>query len=244
MKAKAEDPEGPRPRARGRGRWVIRGAALCFLLQLAFGVFGPPAALVSWLRCDGVDRVEEPEWIVILGGSGLPSTSTLLRTYYGAQCALAHPRARCVVALPAHGEPGESAVGRMRDELILRGVDRRRIVMETEGRNTHEQAVNVARLLGPAGRRRRVILVSSPYHLRRAWLCFRHEGFEQLGVLPAHSTGSEAAYRRAAEAWSGMPGMRGFAARMRYGFWSNLIAEVWIMRECLGLGVYKLSGWL
>ena len=218
-------------------------AAVCFISQLAFAVFGIPHRLTSWIRCDNTPKQDNPGWIVILGGSGVPSPATLMRTYYGAHCAQTHRRAECVVALPAGGVALECGTGRMREELILRGVSANRIKMEHRGYNTHEQAQNVARMVGPSGRRGQIILVTSPYHMRRAYLCFRKAGFENVGVLAAHSTGSQEDYRKAVESWSGFN--RGsLAGNFRYAFWSNLVAEVWISRELLGLAFYQLRGWI
>jgi len=208
------------------------------------GIFGIPRTLTGWLGCNDVPRPEDPHWIIVLGGSGIPSASSLMRSYYGAQCALAHARAECIVALASADDPLASNVGRLRHELIVRGVAPERIRMEHKGRNTHEQAVNIARMLGPAGRREAVVLVTSPYHMRRAYLCFRQAGFENVGALPSYSIGSEEEYRNAVEAWSGFGGVRSFLGRFRYSFWINLTAEIWIARELTGLALYKVRGWI
>lgn len=219
-------------------------AALCFVLQVVVGVVGVPRALTRWLKCAEVPHEPDPAWIIVLGGSGIPSPPSLIRSYYGAQSARAHPEARCIVALPAAHDPLESSVGRMREELIIRGVSPDRILMEHVGQSTYEQAVNTAGMLDEEARREPVMLVTSPYHMRRAYLCFRKAGFERVGCLPAHSTGSDEDYRRAQDAWSGPPTPGMMIANLRYGFWSNLTAEIWIVRELLGLGVYKLRGWI
>jgi hypothetical protein len=62
--------------------------------------------------------------------------------------------------------------------------------------------------------------------------------------LAAHSVSSEQDYRHAIEAWSGIGSPRSFIAHLRYGFWINLSAEVWITRELIGLAAYKLRGWI
>jgi len=38
--------------------------------------------------------------IVLMGGSGMPGKSALMRTYYTAEAAHAHPDARVIIALP------------------------------------------------------------------------------------------------------------------------------------------------
>jgi len=225
-------------------RAMILFAAACCILQFAFALFGIPRGLTGWLKCETVQEDESPQWIIILGGSGIPSSTSLMRTYYGAHCALAHPGATCIVALPSGNDLPQNSTRRMRDELIVRGVPARNIEMEQRGMNTHEQAENVARMIGPRGRRSPVILVTSPYHMRRAYLCFKKAGFEKIGVLPAHSVGSEQDFKKAVEAWSGFGSFRSFAGHFRYAFWSNLTAEIWVARELIGLAAYKLRGWI
>lgn len=222
---------------------VLMAIVLC-VLQFSFAIFGIPRGLVYWLKCGNVPRSEKPDWIIVLGGSGIPSSTSLMRAYYGAHCARAHPAAQCVVALPAENDGPRNSAQRMRRELAIRGVDPSRIHAETRGMNTHEQAENIARMLGPKGRRSPILIVSSPYHLRRAYLCFKKAGFEHVGLLAAHSVSSEGDYEKAVEAWSGIGNPRSLLGHFRYGFWINLSAEVWITRELIGLAVYKARGWI
>ena len=219
-------------------------AGVLFIIQVGFAIFGSPRAVSNWMKCSGFEKVDSPKHIIILGGSGIPSTTTLIRSYYGAQCALNHPEARCIVALPVKGAPEDGSVGRMKNELVLRGVDASMIDMEYHGLNTHEQAENIAKLIGKQGLNEPIIIVTSPYHMRRAYLCFKKAGFNVAGCLPANSTGSEADYKKAAVAWSGMPNPIGFIGKLRYGLWGNMTAQVWMSRELLGLTIYKLRGWI
>lgn len=60
---------------------------------------------------------------------------------------------------------------RIRDEVIGKGADPRRILTETESTNTHEQAVNVVGIMRQEGWDR-VVLAVSAYHQYRAFLAF------------------------------------------------------------------------
>ena len=60
------------------------------------------------------------------------------------------------------------------------GVPASAILVEDAARHTAENAKNVAPLLLPS--RRRVWVVTQPFHLRRAVLWFRRVGFEPLGL--------------------------------------------------------------
>ena len=168
---------------------------------------------------------QPPRYVVVLGGGGVPSGSTLIRTYYAARFG---PHASYVVALPADDDSDHSSVGRMRDELVMRGIPAAAIQMETRGRNTAEQAAGVAKLLGAEACRQPVVLVSSEYHLRRAVGYFRQAGFSNLSALNAASTGAEADPGR----WAGL----------RYGIWNNWHAELKMLRELLGIAAGKLTG--
>jgi uncharacterized SAM-binding protein YcdF (DUF218 family) len=60
------------------------------------------------------------------------------------------------------------------------GVPEGAVVVERTSRNTAENARNAAHILLPRGRRR-VWLVTQPFHLRRAALWFARVGFEPMG---------------------------------------------------------------
>ena len=76
----------------------------------------------------------------------------------------------------------------MRDLALAAGVPEGALLCESDSRNTVENAVNTARLLGQRGLGR-VILVSDGTHLPRAALLFRLAGIEVVGRagVPAHS---------------------------------------------------------
>jgi uncharacterized SAM-binding protein YcdF (DUF218 family) len=79
------------------------------------------------------------------------------------------------------GGRGVSEADAMANYLRGRGVPEEAILLEAGSANTRENALCCAPLLLP--RRRRVVVVSQPFHLRRASLWFRRVGFE---VIPWH----------------------------------------------------------
>lgn len=220
-------------------------AGVLFMIQVGFAIFGVPRMVTNWLRCTDLSKISNPKYIIVLGGSGVPSTTTLIRSYYGAQCAIKHPLAKCIVALPTKGDPDNGSAGRMKNELVLRGVDSRQIDMEYHGMNTHQQAENIAKMIGVENMHEPIMIVTSPYHMRRAYLCFKKAGFNVVGSLPANSTGSESDYEQAIIAWSGFFSSIGnIIGNLRYGLWSNMTAQIWMSRELLGIMIYKLYGWI
>jgi uncharacterized SAM-binding protein YcdF (DUF218 family) len=65
----------------------------------------------------------------------------------------------------------------MRDLAMSLGVPSEAIVLETQGRNTYDQIIRVRDVLR-ARQWRRILLVSSPYHMRRALLVWRKQAPE------------------------------------------------------------------
>jgi uncharacterized SAM-binding protein YcdF (DUF218 family) len=167
-----------------------------------------------------------PEVIVVLGGGGIPSKTGLLRCYLGAVMAKRHPDAEVIVSLPADGNPETSAVGRMRDELVLRGIDRTRIRMETEGIGTHAQARAVAAMLTDSPGVP-VLLVTSEFHMRRAVLSFRKAGLN-VTTVPGESPAPE--------------NNMGSHLHWRYYVWDNFANSFTLAREWLAIAWYKLRG--
>ena len=102
--------------------------------------------------------------------------------------------------------------------------------MEHEALNTHEQAEAIATLLGPDALDAPLVVVTSPFHVRRSFLCFRKVGFTNVTGLAAHDVTAEADF--------------GGRVRLRYGFWDALETEIHFTREVVALLYYKLRGWI
>jgi uncharacterized SAM-binding protein YcdF (DUF218 family) len=220
-----------RRRLPGRSaRILLGGAGWLFIVQLTIGFTGLPRPLTLWLAGGKPPVSHDVRHVIVLGGAGIPSESGLMRTYRAAGFVAGSTGMTCVVALPCDVAPDTGSVGRMRDELVLRGVPRASILMEYRGLNTHEQALNIRELLGPEALDAPVVVVTSPTHVRRALLCFRKAGFRNVTGLPAHSADVEADI-----------GPHGL---WRYGFWSNLENQFTVARELLALLQYKVKGWI
>ena len=202
--------------------------ALC---ALGLALTPLPHKGLNWLRHGPAESPNPPSYIVVLGGGGIPSESGLMRCYAAAELHEEFPEAQYIVSLPADENPEESSVGRMKQELIMRGVPENQILIESKGRNTHEQAVEIEKLIGEdEALLRTTLIVSSPYHIRRAILCFKKAGFVQLRSSDAKAIGAEA-------------DMGGYT-NLRYAFWNNLHLEVDILREYIALKVYRAKGWI
>jgi len=211
-------------------RLAVLGAALALGLQLAVGLFGMPEPIVRWMIGLNETTLGKPAVIVVLGGGGIPSETGLIRTYHAARLAERCPDASLVVALPSDGNPDDNSVGRMKGELVMRGVSPEIIRMEHKGRDTHEQAINIRSMLGEEALRQPLVIVTSPSHIRRSLLCFRKQGFEQATGFAAYAVGAEADL--------------GPLTGLRYSFWSNQRLWIEYVREWCAMAVYKLRGWI
>ena len=210
-------------------RRLWQGAGVLFLAQLLLAVAGTPPGLEDWLNGVACYPREIPRYVVVLSGGGIPSESSLIRAYYAAQFGRGLTGTTFVVAMPADQDPEHNSVGRFRDELVLRGIPADRILMETHGRNTSEQAGNIRQLIGAAALQDPLVVVTSGFHVRRAMLCFRKQGFARVAGLDAASIGAEAD--------------PGWFAFLRYRFWSHLRSQIAIIRELSAIVGYKVCGW-
>lgn len=226
---------------------LLSAAGAVFLIALALAFTPWPWRAIAWLAANPAEFSGEPEYIVVLAGGGIPSNSGLIRSYYGAVAAKRHPDAVVLLAIPHEGDFESSAAGRMRAELILRGVEADRIVMESRGRNTREQALNAATQIDANPRAARVLIVTSPDHMKRAILAFRKAGFLNLSCTSAFSESIEYDLGYNAGDLGGpaaaVPDI-GQSMTLRYDIWNNLSYELAAIRELVALAYYKLQGWI
>ncbi|MFO1492510.1 MAG: YdcF family protein [Kiritimatiellia bacterium] len=210
-------------------RFLIATGILTLLL--AFSCLTPqPWKLLKWLHARPAGADFQPAAIVVLGGGGIPAESTLSRCYAGAEMARKFPGVRLIIAIPSNGAGADSPEALMRLELKMRGVDPARIDSETRGRDTREQALNVAALLGPAARTNALLVVTSDYHMRRSLACFRKAGFTRVAGHFATDNSVDADL--------------GAGQALRYTFWSAAEVLVVSLREIVALGWYQLRGWI
>jgi len=64
----------------------------------------------------------------------------------------------------------------MAEVLMLMGVPKEDIVIENISRNTHESAIEVAKILGDKVKAKDCIVVTSSFHIRRSIACYRKQG--------------------------------------------------------------------
>jgi uncharacterized SAM-binding protein YcdF (DUF218 family) len=112
----------------------------------------------------------------------------------------------------------------MRAALVVLGIPSEQLLVETESRNTREEAVVVGRLLRDR-QIDRVVLVTTGVHMRRALGTFRAAG---IAAVPAIARSSQADLT---------PSQRWFPSDR--GLWYS----GQIVHELLGLAYYTARGW-
>jgi len=126
---------------------------------------------------------------------------------------------------PAPGQPSEAE--QLATMLEGWGVPADRIVVETVSRNTHENAVESARVVAEHGWRR-LLLVTSAKHMARALGCFRREGLSP-DALPVDYRGAR---------WEEAASLQSWWPRA-----ADLSRSTDALRELAGRVVYRVRGY-
>lgn len=221
------------------------GAAAWAVLLLGFTSL--PWRCYHWLGSDDFTLAAEPRYIVVLGGGGIPSESGLMRTYRAAEEARRFPGATVIIALPVEGDFASSGTGRMQAELVQRGIEPSRIQIESSGRNTREQALNVRRMLKEEPPDIPVLLVTSPEHLRRSLAAFRRAGFTGISGSPVYNESLDAPLAYEPEDLGGkarLPVHLASDSPLRYEYWNQLGYLGRSLRELAALAYYWARGWI
>ena len=240
---------------------LARGALL--LLGLAALIFAAaqfthlPWRAYKHLTEIPAPSLEPPTYILVMGGSGIPGESGLMRTFYAAQAAGLHPNASVLVAMPLDADQSVSSRAYL-DEIRLRGVAPERIRILAGGRNTREQALRLAEDLAGRTPAPQVLIVTDPEHIRRTAAAIRKACVQphleiQLAALPAFPLSLEDPLPWRAsdlDAPGPVPAARaavpdvGSAMILRYNLWANLNYTFDALREYAAMLYYRLRGWL
>lgn len=221
---------------------IASGILFLMLVGLSFTTL--PYWGYHWLGTSLSEIKSEPETIVLLGGSGMPSESNLIRTWFAADVAREFPDCKVLVVMPGDLKDSLSTPSRIYAELRLRGIDSVRIHFEPKGTNTRSQALECSRLLSTVGP---ILLVTSPENMRRSVLSFRKAGFDKVNALPAFENAAEADFSFDDDNLGESPALVpdvGNNTNVRYQFWNHLKYEILIARELAALGYYRLRGWI
>jgi uncharacterized SAM-binding protein YcdF (DUF218 family) len=228
-------------------RSVLLIFGVFFLLLLALSFTTLPYWGYYWLGTSQSKITEKPDYIILLGGGGMPSESSLMRAFFVRRAAVESPKSQIIISIPGNPEDSTSTARQVAAELISKGIDSQRILYEQIGTNTRSEALQLKEFNSEKLTDKAILLVTSPEHMRRAVLVFRKAGFTRVSALPAFENAIEANLFFEDDQLGGnktlVPDIGG-NTEVRYQFWNHLKYEILIAREITALVYYKLRGWI
>lgn len=228
-------------------RSILLSFGFLFLIILFLSFTTLPYWGYYWLGTSQSKITEKPDYIILLGGGGMPSESSLMRVFYAHRAAMESPESRIVISIPGNPADSTSTARQVAQELIIKGIDKQRILYEQTGTNTRSEALQLQQFNSENLTGKSILLVTSPEHMRRAVLVFRKAGFTRVSALPAFESAIEAKLFFEDDQLGGnkilVPDIGG-NTEVRYQFWNHLKYEILIAREMAAMGYYKLRGWI
>jgi uncharacterized SAM-binding protein YcdF (DUF218 family) len=225
-------------------RYMLYVFGIFFALMLILAVTTIP--FYAWYNL-GVKKsgtINNPKYIILLGGNSIPSENGLLRTYYTSLLSEKFPNARVVVAIPGNLNDPDDAPRLIEKELMKRFTPGQPVLLINKGGNTREQVLEIIKKINT---KEAVTLVTSPEHMYRAVLTFKKAGFTNISGLPTFEQSlSESSIIFNDNDLKGnkvMPPI-GKNLQVRYQFWHHLKLEIIVIREYFAITYYKLRGWI
>jgi uncharacterized SAM-binding protein YcdF (DUF218 family) len=247
----ATSPKKRKPRQGGRLiKWLrilLLTSGVIFLISVILAFTTVPFYAMYRLAIAKGKPVKDPTAIVLLGGAGMPSENGLMRCYYTAEFAKRFPKSQVVVAIPGKVSDSTDSPQLLAKELEFRGVADERISFEDKGRNTRQQALNLAQRWQNNGLTKQVVLITGPEHMYRAVACFEKAGFTNVAGIPTFESSIDENLMQFED--KDLKGNRNIPAighrpQVRYQFWNHLKYEVNVGREAFAIAYYKLKGWI
>ncbi|MDO8896690.1 MAG: YdcF family protein [Bacteroidales bacterium] len=224
-------------------RKIIYITGWIFVVMIALSFTDYPYLAYHWLGTSKIEKIDDPNYIVLMGAGGMPGPQGLLRCYYAALVAEKYPQSKIIVALPADSASFEDSDHfAMINELLRWGIDSERILSEIKGINTFTQAANIKQIA--ENTEAKVLVITSPEHMYRSILTFKKAGFGTVtGVATfENSFDEELLIEDTIKGKKSSKPERNLD--LRYNMWSYLQYEIIVMREFTAITYYKLMGYI
>lgn len=222
-------------------KWGLSGLGLLALVMVVLAFTRVPFDMHRWLGERNSHFSFTPDVIVMLGGSGMPSESNLIRLYYADHWARIYQHTGIIIA-----HPHDSGVaGTMSDYLVKSGIDSSRISLMLEGTNTREQALMLS-AMDSSLKAKKIAVITSPENMFRTIEVFRQLDYRHIGGISAFEN---AMFVDLSYEHRGIGG-KGFAPDvssnldLRYNFWNYLKLEITCLREWVAIAYYWVNGWI
>jgi uncharacterized SAM-binding protein YcdF (DUF218 family) len=220
---------------------------ILFLVFLILSFTSLPYWGYYWLGTSKSQIAKKPDYIILLGGGGMPSESSLMRIFFVHRAAVESPESRIVISIPGDPTDSLSTARKVAAELISKGIAPARLLYEQTATNTRSEAIQLQYFNKEKLTDKAILLVTSPEHTRRAVLVFKKAGFTNVSALPTFENAIEANLffddKKLGGTKTLVPDIGG-NTEVRYQFWNHLKYEILIVRELTALGYYKLRGWI
>ncbi|MBW4678890.1 MAG: YdcF family protein [Microcoleus vaginatus WJT46-NPBG5] len=232
-----------------RPRWAAAVISLAWIILLLGSNGWVAQGLVRSLEWQNLPATQLPQAdaIVVLGGAVKPAFSPRPwvdvseagdRILHGAQL---YRQGKAPFLILSGGRIEWKGGGPAESEDMAKiaetmGVPKDAILQDPTSLNTHENAVNVRKILDSQGIRRQVLLVTSAMHMPRSLLIFKRQGI-QATPAPTDFLVSEQELQEINSSWQStllniLPDA------------DNLQQTTKALKEYIGLVVYRLRGWL
>lgn len=179
----------------------------------------------------------DPEYIIVMGGDGMPSPGGLMRTYFGIEKAKKYSSATIILALPYNNEDSTEQLELMKDEFVQKSIDSNRIIYAAEGYNTRTQALEISDII--QNKDKAIMIVTSPEHTYRAVASFKKVGFTHIGSSPTFERPPD---KETLEKEVEKDNIRNL--NLRYNMWSYMQYEIIVIREYIAIAYYWFKGWI
>jgi len=179
-----------------------------------------------------------PDYLILMGGDGMPSPSGLMRTYFGVQLAKKYPYSKIILALPKNETDSTYQLELMKKEFTENSIAPRRIEFAAGGYNTRTQALEIKSMI-PA--ESKLLIITSPEHTFRAIASFKKVGFHKVGGSPTFEKPPD---EDALDKEDEKDSRRIRNLDLRYNIWSYMQYEIIVFREYLAIAYYWIKGWI
>ena len=131
----------------------------------------------------------------------------------------------------------------MRHDLITKGVDSLRVILEPNGLNTRMQALEISKFINLKSN---LLLVTSPEHMYRAIRVFKKAGMDNTQGESAfeHAIESSLIYDDDILGGNNYILDMGDNTQLRYQFWNHFKYQIIVYREYMAIAYYKMKGWI
>ena len=222
-------------------RYFTFSLGIIFILMSIMAFTRIPFDVHHWLGDKDSAFRFYPNTIVMLGGSGMPSESNLIRLYYVVELSKYYKYSDIILAHPVDTNVTKS----MRQYLINADIDSTRISMMLKGTNTREQAMELKKFrtgIEESG----IAIVTSPENMYRTMRIFRKLGYTKLGGISAYENAMFVSLKYSHKKLGGKNFAPDVSENMglRYNFWNYLKLEITCLREFAAIIYYKVNGWI